>query len=478
MRPQIHPLRSETEWGSRCIVPVSDRLSDGGIAKFDHIARRHGRFANARHAGINLKGSVYCGLLPAVQIHPRVRVIKVRGKLSQRLANPGVVKLAKFTPSMCGQVPRNNVSRHGILPAVLIVRLRELCTHLPICLIHNIDDFNRCRPWKEEELMTLSELRYLVAVDDLRHFGHAAERCHITQSTLSTQLRKLEDFLGITLFERASRPVTVTPIGQSIVIRARRIIEEADQICDLARHDKGLLSNTLKLGIIPTLSPYLLPLFLEDLHRAHPQLRLVLREDLTANLIDALAAYEVDVLLLALPDDLHGLHALPLFDEPFWFAFPATDPLRDRTVIDENDLVGRRLLLLAEGHCLRGQALAVCGQQVRKSDTAADVLRANSLETICAMVAAGLGCTLLPALAVPRLTAGGSGVQARAFKASGAIRRIGLLWRVAFPRSEDLMALGKFIQDRLPGDLRPRGEAEMVPIENLQPDSRSLPVEA
>src|SRR5579864_8746078 len=139
--------------------------------------------------------------------------------------------------------------------------------------------------------MTLSELRYLVAVADLRHFGHAAERCHITQSTLSTQLRKLEEFLGVTLFERTSRAVTVTPIGESIAIRARRIIEEVDQIADLSRQDEGLLSNSLKIGIIPTLSPYVLPLFLNDLHQTHPQLRLVLREDLTANLIEALAAY-------------------------------------------------------------------------------------------------------------------------------------------------------------------------------------------
>ncbi len=307
--------------------------------------------------------------------------------------------------------------------------------------------------------MTLSELRYLVAVADLRHFGHAAERCHITQSTLSTQLRKLEDFLGITLFERTSRAVTVTPIGESIVIRARRIIEEADQICDLARQNEGLLSSTLKLGIIPTLSPYLLPVFLEALHRAHPQLRVVLREDLTDNLIDALAAYEVDVLLLALPADVHGLHALTLFTEPFWVAFPAGDALGRQTAVTEQDLEGRRLLLLAEGHCLREQALAVCGQQSRRNRSASDVLRANSLETICAMVAAGLGCTLLPALAVPRLAGAGSGVEARPFKASGANRRIGLLWRMAFPRSDDLVALGKFIQDRLPPDVLPPGRA-------------------
>jgi LysR family transcriptional regulator, hydrogen peroxide-inducible genes activator len=298
--------------------------------------------------------------------------------------------------------------------------------------------------------MTLSELRYLVAVADLRHFGHAAERCHITQSTLSTQLRKLEEFLGITLFERTSRAVTVTPIGESIVARARRIIEEVDQIADLARQDEGLLSNCLKIGIIPTLSPYVLPLFLNALHREHPQLRLVLREDLTANLIDALAAYELDVLLLALPPDLHGLQVLPLFTEPFWVAFPAGDPLGAQATIVERDLADRKLLLLAEGHCLREQALSVCGQRSGEKRSLPDVLCANSLETVCAMVAAGLGCTLLPLLAVPRLTASGSGVEARPFECLGAHRQIGLLWRAAFPRGKDLMTLGDFIQARLP----------------------------
>jgi LysR family hydrogen peroxide-inducible transcriptional activator len=321
--------------------------------------------------------------------------------------------------------------------------------------------------------MTLSELRYLVAVADLRHFGHAAERCHITQSTLSTQLRKLEDFLGITLFERTSRAVTVTPIGESIVIRARRIIEEVDQIADLARQHEGLLSNSLKIGIIPTLSPYVLPLFLDALHRAHPQLRLVLREDLTANLIDALAAYEVDVLLLALPADLHGLQALPLFTEPFWVAFPAGDPLGERDAVVERDLADRRLLLLAEGHCLREQALAVCGAKTGTNRSLPEVLRANSLETICAMVAAGLGCTLLPALAVPRLAAKGSGVEARPFECLGAHRDIGLLWRTAFPGSEDLMALGLFIQQRLPPEVRRSDVAPPPPTGHKPAGARS-----
>jgi LysR family transcriptional regulator, hydrogen peroxide-inducible genes activator len=302
--------------------------------------------------------------------------------------------------------------------------------------------------------MTLSELRYLVAVADLRHFGHAAERCHITQSTLSIQLRKLEDFLGVTLVERTSRQINITPIGQRIVTKARRILEEADQICDLARQNEGLLNSGLKLGVIPTLSPYLFPVFLDALHRAFPQLRMILHEDLTANLIEALAAYEVDVVLLALPQEVHGLHALPLFDEPFWVAFPEGDPLGKRTAITEHDFADRKLLLLAEGHCLREQALAVCGRQSNKSPAFSDVLHASSLETICTMVAAGLGCTLLPALAVPRLAVAGSGVEARPFKAAGAHRRIGLLWRTAFPRSEDLVALGSFIQERLPDSVR------------------------
>src|ERR1700733_4123205 len=288
--------------------------------------------------------------------------------------------------------------------------------------------------------MTLSELRYLVAVADLRHFGHAAERCHITQSTLSIQLRKLEDFLGVTLVERTSRQIDITPIGQRIVIIARRILEEAEQICDLARQDNGLLASGLKLGVIPTLSPYVFPLFLDALHRTYPQLRLILHEDLTSNLLGALAAYEVDVLMAALPRDIHGLHALPLFDEPFWVAFPAGHPLGKLKSITEHDLSDHKLLLLAEGHCLREQALAVCGQQSRKSLAVSDILHANSLETICTMVSAGLGCTLLPALAVPRLANSGSGLEVRPFKAAGASRCIGLLWRKAFPRSEDLVA--------------------------------------
>ena len=309
--------------------------------------------------------------------------------------------------------------------------------------------------------MTLSELRYLVAVADLRHFGHAAERCHITQSTLSTQLRKLEDFLGVTLFERTSRPVTVTPIGESIVLRARRIIEEVDQICDLARQDEGLLSSTLKLGIIPTLSPYLLPLFLDPLHRAHPQLHILLREDLTANLVEALAAYEVDVLLLALPDDVPGLHAMPLFNEPFWFAFPAGDPLANATSSPSRTWRGAGCCCWRRGIVCATRRSRSAVRRPGKTAGSGCAAGEQPGDHLCDG-RSGAWLSLLPALAVQRLTAAGSGVEARPFEAAGAARRIGLLWRTTSPRRDDLVALGKFIQERLPRDVQALGNAAPV----------------
>ncbi|MCW3474524.1 hydrogen peroxide-inducible genes activator [Limobrevibacterium gyesilva] len=310
--------------------------------------------------------------------------------------------------------------------------------------------------------MTLAELRYLVAAADLQHFSRAAERCRISQPTFSSQLRKLEDYLGVRLFERTTKAVTITPIGERVVAHARRIFEEVDQICELARHEQGTLTGVLRLGIIPTLGPYLLPLFLQHLHQAFPELRLILREGLTGNLLAALETYELDVLVIALPDRAGDLPSLPLFQEPFWFVCPATHPLAAKRVVAERDLARHRLLLLDEGHCLRAQALAVCGEQFREREPVPDDFRATSLETICEMVAAGLGCTLLPALAVPPLTARNPRLQVRPFEAAQAHRTVGLLWRASFPRSADLPALGTLIQQRLPAsvNLILRGERQ------------------
>jgi len=303
--------------------------------------------------------------------------------------------------------------------------------------------------------MTLAELRYLVAVADLSHFGRAAERCRVSQPTLSSQLMKLEDSLGVPLVERTTRFVTLTPIGATVVAHARRILEEADQISELVRHRHGTLTSVLRLGIIPTLSPYILPLLLDRLHKRFPELRLVLREDLTANLMAALDAHALDVVLIALPEQFGGYRAMPLFCEPFCFACPPGHRLSNRPAVTERDLADECLLLLDEGHCLRDQALAVCGEQYREGRGPSDDFRATSLETICEMVAAGLGCTLLPAMAVPHLTARHKRLEIRPLTAAKADRRIGLLWRSSFPQSEDLEEFGRFIQAQLPDSVKP-----------------------
>jgi LysR family transcriptional regulator, hydrogen peroxide-inducible genes activator len=298
--------------------------------------------------------------------------------------------------------------------------------------------------------MTLTELRYLVAVADLRHFGRAADRCNVTQPTLSSQLRKLEDGLGVPLVERTTRSVNLTPTGDRIVMHARRILEEADTITEIARHRHGTLMSHLRLGIIPTLSPYILPLILTKLHADFPDLRLMLREDLTDNLLTALDSHALDVLLIALPDLVEDYPFMPLFNEPFWLACAIGHRLSNQPVVTEEELVGERMLLLDEGHCLREQALAVCRHQGHDQDPPNDDFRATSLETICEMAAAGFGCTLLPALALPTLTARDDRLAVRPLRATKARRRIGLLWRSSFPRGADLMVLGAFIQSQLP----------------------------
>jgi LysR family transcriptional regulator, hydrogen peroxide-inducible genes activator len=303
--------------------------------------------------------------------------------------------------------------------------------------------------------VTLAELRYLVAVADLRHFSRAAERCNITQPTLSAQLRKLEETLGVPLVERSTRSVTLTSFGEQILPHARRILDEADHIADLARLGRGTLTSVLRLGIIPTLSPYILPLLLSRLHQDFPELRLILREDLTDNLLAALDKHELDVLLIALPDQAAAYPSMLLFLEPFWVACPVEHRLCKRTIVTEQELAEERLLLLDEGHCLREQALAVCGDRPRDHEAMIDDFRATSLETICEMVAAGFGCTLLPAMAVPCLTARNARMDVRPLDAERAHRRIGLLWRGSFSRREDLVVLGRFIQDQLPDSVTP-----------------------
>ena len=297
--------------------------------------------------------------------------------------------------------------------------------------------------------MTLQDLRYVVALADHGHFHRAAAACAIGQSTLSTQIKKLEKQLGVTLFERTTKSVSVTAIGAEVAGRARQILTDIEAIANVGRHAAGPLTGAFSLGVIPTLGPYLLPWLVPALRRQYPELRLTVREDLTVPLLERLAAHRLDAALVALPVPDDRLEILPLFDEPFWFAETKGRHPPNAAVMKEGDLRGQRLLLLTEGHCLRDQALAICGTADRDAD---GDFRATSLQTILQMVATGLGSTLLPAMACGE--AHTRAVTTRPLEA-GLGRRIGLVWRRSYPKRDDLHRLAASVRDHLPQGVRP-----------------------
>lgn len=300
--------------------------------------------------------------------------------------------------------------------------------------------------------MTLQELKYLVALADQGHFGRAAEACFITQSTLSTQIKKLETFLGVTLFDRSLKRVTPTPIGREILAAARNIVEESERIRELAGHAQDPMSRTLHLGVIPTLGPYYLPHALTLAHKKHPGLRLLLREEMTPQILEHLVDGKLDAGLLALPVTDDSLRVEPLFHEPFFAALPAGHALARQAVVKVSDIMKEKLLLLDEGHCLRDQALDVCGNGSRGREE----VRATSLETLRQMVAMGLGLTLLPALSVdagPR--ANRKAVAIRPFKSPPPGRTIGLAWRKRAPFPETFERLAQTLKNALPGEVEP-----------------------
>jgi len=253
--------------------------------------------------------------------------------------------------------------------------------------------------------MTLQELRYLVALADTGHFGQAAEACFVSQSTLSTGLKKLEDYLGVVVFDRSLKRVVPTPIGREIVESARRIVEEAARIREVASYAKDPMDRTVHLGVIPTLGPYYLPHVLTSVRAAHPRLRLLLRQEMTPHMLAHLAEGKLDAGLLALPIIDPALEVAPLFVEPFLAALPPDHALARAEAVNIDDLAQAGLLLLEEGHCLRDQALDACHLENLKSEE----IRATSLETLRQMVAMGLGVTLIPALACAGVGGAGHG---------------------------------------------------------------------
>jgi LysR family hydrogen peroxide-inducible transcriptional activator len=291
-------------------------------------------------------------------------------------------------------------------------------------------------------LPTLRQLRYLVALAEHRHFGRAAEACLATQSTLSAGLQELENLLGVVLVERTKRKVMLTPLGEEVVERARVVLRGAEEISDLAAAASEPLSGPLRLGVIPTIGPYLLPRVLPRLREAHPKLRLYLREDLTARLLDRLGAGDLDVVLIALPYAASDIETLEVAQDPFLLACAADHPLAARTEVSSADLVGADLLLLEEGHCLRDHALAACHLP---GPARGEGVLGTSLATLVQMVANGLGVTLLPKMAADAGVLAGTDLVTRPI-VDGGTRGIGLAWRPSSPRKADFRALAEFLK--------------------------------
>jgi len=286
--------------------------------------------------------------------------------------------------------------------------------------------------------MNLRDLQYLVALADTGHFGEAAARCHVSQPTLSAQIKKLEEYLGVQLFERQPRKVVVTEVGRSIVERARSVVREADDLREVARASRDPLTGKLKVGLIPTIAPYLLPRVAARLRRQLPDLQLMLYEYQTAPLLDRLRAGDLDLAILALPADTDGLETRSLFAESFVVAMPRRHRLTARKRLKPADLAGETLLLLEDGHCLRDQALDVCSNVPLTED---QDFRATSLETLRQMVAAGLGITLLPRLAAEGPIAGAKGLEFRPFAPPSPSRIVGAAWRRSSTREVAIVAV-------------------------------------
>jgi LysR family transcriptional regulator, hydrogen peroxide-inducible genes activator len=290
--------------------------------------------------------------------------------------------------------------------------------------------------------MTLTELRYIVAVAREKHFGRAAEACFVSQPTLSVAIKKLEEELDVKLFERGASEVSVTPLGDEIVRQAQQVIEQAAAIKEIAKRGKDPVAGPLRVGVIYTIGPYLLPDLVRNAIALVPQMPLVLQENFTARLLDMLRTGELDCAILAEPFPDTGLAIAPLYDEPFMVAVPRSHDLARRSSISADELKLETLLLLGTGHCFRDHVLEVCPEYARFSSNAEGIRKSfegSSLETIKYMVAAGMGVTVVPILGVPKEPQ--THVAYIPFSDTVPTRRVVLAWRRTFTRYEAIAAL-------------------------------------
>ena len=290
--------------------------------------------------------------------------------------------------------------------------------------------------------MTLTELRYIVAVARERHFGRAAEACFVSQPTLSVAIKKLEEELDVKIFERGASEVTMTPLGEDIVRQAQSVIEQASAIKDIAKRGKDPLDGPLRLGIIYTIGPYLLPELVKHCIDLYPRMPLMLQENFTQKLLDMLRTGELDCAIMAEPFPDAGLAQAALYDEAFVVAVPASHPLARKTRISAEELKAETMLLLGNGHCFRDHVLEVCPEFARFSTDAEGIRKSfegSSLETIKHMVASGMGVTVVPALSVPDQVP--SHLRYIPFEEPVPTRRVVLAWRRTFTRYEAVAAL-------------------------------------
>ncbi len=290
--------------------------------------------------------------------------------------------------------------------------------------------------------MTLTELRYIVAVARERHFGRAAEACFVSQPTLSVAIKKLEEELDVKIFERGGSEVSVTPLGEEIVRQAQSVLDQAGAIKEIAKRGKDPLAGALRLGIIYTIGPYLLPELVRHTIEKYPQMPLMLQENFTVKLLDMLRTGELDCAILADPFPDTGLATAPLYDEPFMVALPAGHVLASRTSISAEELKAETMLLLGNGHCFRDHVLEVCPEFARFSSDAEGIRKSfegSSLETIKHMVASGMGVTVVPRLSLPREPS--PHLKFVPFSEPIPTRRVVLAWRRSFTRYEAIAAL-------------------------------------
>lgn len=280
--------------------------------------------------------------------------------------------------------------------------------------------------------MNIRDLKYAVAVAELGHFGHAAEACHVTQPALSGQIKKLEEELGVPLFERTNRAVRVTPVGEIIIDQARAVLAQVDRIEETAKAHLDPLCGTLRFGMITTIGPYLTPVLLPSVRHGLPNLELQLHEDMTHVLEAALLENRIDAAVTATEPEDPRLAQISLYDEPFWIALPNKHPLADRETVDIGRIRPQELLLLTDGHCLRDQVMSFC--KLPEGDQARVNTQHTSLTTVLALVSAGVGITLLPAMALGGGWMTDTGIAMRREKTGKAKRHVRLIFRASYPR--------------------------------------------